>query len=165
MHRNGLGVNCTPQRARSGSRRYTPRAVPVNMYDQSRLSRASYTPAAVQPFSLEPTRTTKMVKTNSERKRGCRDKTANGSAAADWSRWPAGTSSALVGLEFIIDYYGWAWPVENDRSLHGARIAMNAWCAREDGDQFRVGKSKRKPALLKGTRISHTASWPGTPGP
>jgi len=133
---------------------YTPRAVPVSADEQSDYLRASYTPAAIEPFSMEPRRTTKLVKT----KRGTKRvvvvaKPQIGSAAADWSRWPAGTVFRLLstGQVYKIDDYGWALAGRNTIDLYmPTRSAMNAWGARAEGIQIlRWGNSNESLRLLQ----------------
>ncbi len=145
-------------RAASGAIRraeYTPRAVAVNMDDQSDYRRASYNPAAVQPFSLEPRKTTKIVKTKHGKKRvTVVTKPQIGSAAADWSRWPAGTVFRLLstGQVYKIDDYGWALAGRNTIDLYmPTRSAMNSWGAREEGIQIlRWGDPNESLRLLQG---------------
>ena len=133
---------------------YTPRAIAVNADDQSDYRRASYTPAAIQPFSLEPRRTTKVVKTKHGKKRvTVVTKPQIGSAAADWSRWPAGTVFRLLstGQVYKVDDYGWALAGRNTIDLYmPSRSAMNAWGAREEGIQIlRWGNSNESLRLLQ----------------
>jgi 3D (Asp-Asp-Asp) domain-containing protein len=55
------------------------------------------------------------------------------SAAADWSRWPAGTVFRLVatGEIFVVDDYGWALSGTNTIDLYKpSRRAMNEWGVR-----------------------------------
>ena len=135
---------------------YTPRAIPVSADDQSDYRRASYSPAtAVQPFSLEPRRTTKVVKTKHGKKRVVVEiKPQIGSAAADWSRWPAGTVFRLLstGQVYKIDDYGWALAGRNTIDLYmSSRSAMNSWGAREEGIQIlRWGDPNESLRLLQG---------------
>jgi 3D (Asp-Asp-Asp) domain-containing protein len=133
---------------------YTPRAIPVDADSQSDYRRASYTPAATQPFSLEPRRTTKVVKTKHGKKRvTVVTKPQIGSAAADWSRWPAGTVFRLLstGQVYKIDDYGWALAGRNTIDLYMPnRRAMNAWGAREEGIQIlRWGSESESLRLLQ----------------
>jgi 3D (Asp-Asp-Asp) domain-containing protein len=118
---------------------YTPRAVPVNA-DQSDYRRASYNPATIEPFSLEARRTTKVVKTKHGKKRVVVvTKPQIGSAAADWSRWPAGTVFRLLstGQVYKVDDYGWALAGRNTIDLYmPTRSAMNTWGAREERIQI-----------------------------
>ena len=56
-----------------------------------------------------------------------------GSAAADWSRWPAGTvfRLAATGQVYEVDDYGWALAGRNTIDLYQrTRGAMNAWGVR-----------------------------------
>jgi 3D (Asp-Asp-Asp) domain-containing protein len=134
---------------------YTPRAIPVSFDDQSDYRRASYSnPAALEPFSLEPRRTTKVVKTKHGKKRVVVvTKPQIGSAAADWSRWPAGTVFRLLstGQVYKIDDYGWALAGRNTIDLYmPTRSAMNAWGAREEGIQIlRWGDADESLRLLQ----------------
>ncbi|PYJ09519.1 MAG: hypothetical protein DMF06_09690 [Verrucomicrobia bacterium] len=134
---------------------YTPRALPVSADAQSDYRRASYTPAAPEPFSLEPTRTTKVVKTKHGKKRvTVVSKPQIGSAAADWSRWPAGTVFRLLstGQVYKVDDYGWALAGRNTIDLYmPTRGAMNSWGAREEGIQIlRWGDANESLRLLQG---------------
>ena len=55
------------------------------------------------------------------------------SAAADWSRWPAGTTFRLLdtGELYKVDDYGWALSGTNTIDLYKpSRRAMNAWGVR-----------------------------------
>jgi 3D (Asp-Asp-Asp) domain-containing protein len=62
-----------------------------------------------------------------------------GSAAADWSRWPAGTTFRLLstGQLYRVDDYGWALAGRNTIDLYMATPGqMNAWGAREEQIQI-----------------------------
>jgi 3D (Asp-Asp-Asp) domain-containing protein len=55
------------------------------------------------------------------------------SAAADWSRWPAGTTFRILetGELYQVDDYGWALSGTNTIDLYKpSRAAMNAWGVR-----------------------------------
>jgi len=77
------------------------------------------------------------------------------SAAADWGRWPAGTSFKMcsTGEVFVVDDYGWAITGRNNIDLYKpTRSAMNAWGVRTErieilrwGDP-RVSYKRLKPA-------------------
>jgi 3D (Asp-Asp-Asp) domain-containing protein len=61
-----------------------------------------------------------------------------GSAAADWSRWPAGTVFRLLstGQVYRVDDYGWALAGRNTIDLYMAsRQDMNTWGARNESIQ------------------------------
>ena len=58
-----------------------------------------------------------------------------GSAAADWSRWPAGTVFRLLstGQNYRVEDYGWALSGRNTIDLYMAnQREMNSWGAREE---------------------------------
>jgi 3D (Asp-Asp-Asp) domain-containing protein len=58
-----------------------------------------------------------------------------GSAAADWSRWPAGTVFRLLstGQNYRVEDYGWALSGRNTNDLYMAnQREMNNWGAREE---------------------------------
>ena len=62
-----------------------------------------------------------------------------GSAAADWSRWPAGTVLRIVstGQIYQVDDYGWALAGRNTIDLYQpSRRAMNAWGVRRESIQI-----------------------------
>ena len=57
-----------------------------------------------------------------------------GSAAADWSRWPAGTIFRIesTGQLYRVDDYGWALAGRNTIDLYeSSRADMNAWGVRQ----------------------------------
>src|SRR4029078_12520636 len=95
----------------------------------------------LQPFSIEEkrtvTRTTRRgTKTTRTAKRAVVvAKPRIGSAAADWSRWPAGTAFRLVstGQIYRVDDYGWgrAGPNTIDIYMQNQR-EMNSWGARQE---------------------------------
>jgi 3D (Asp-Asp-Asp) domain-containing protein len=111
-----------------------PRAVPVD-------ENASYSPQ-LQPFSMEETRrvvrTTKRVtKTTRSVKRAkiVSKPPQIGSAAADWSRWPAGTLFRLIstGQNYRVEDYGWALAGRNTIDLYMPnQREMNSWGARQE---------------------------------
>ena len=58
-----------------------------------------------------------------------------GSAAADWSRWPAGTTFRLLstGQTYRVEDYGWALAGRNTIDLYMPnRRAMNSWGTRQE---------------------------------
>jgi 3D (Asp-Asp-Asp) domain-containing protein len=111
-----------------------PRAVPVD-------ETASHSPQ-LQPFSMEETRTvTRTWKHGAKTPRSVKRAVAIsrppqiGSAAADWSRWPAGTVFRLLstGQSYRVDDYGWALSGRNTIDLYMAnQREMNSWGAREE---------------------------------
>ncbi len=111
-----------------------PRAVPVD-------ETASHSPQ-LQPFSMEETRTvTRTSKHGAKTPRSVKRALAIsrppqiGSAAADWSRWPAGTVFRLLstGQSYRVEDYGWALSGRNTIDLYMAnQREMNSWGAREE---------------------------------
>jgi 3D (Asp-Asp-Asp) domain-containing protein len=111
-----------------------PRAVPVD-------ENASYSPP-LQPFSMEGTRTvTRTTKRSAKTTRSVKRAVAVsrppqiGSAAADWSRWPAGTVFRLLstGQNYRVEDYGWALSGRNTIDLYMAnQREMNSWGARQE---------------------------------
>ncbi|HKP92908.1 MAG TPA: hypothetical protein VJS88_03355 [Chthoniobacterales bacterium] len=133
---------------------YTPRAIAVNGDDPTDFRRASYSGPALEKFSLKETKTTKLVKT----KRGTKkvvvtSKPQIGSAAADWSRWPAGTVFRLIstGQVYRVEDYGWALAGRNTIDLYmPSRSSMNSWGAREENIQIlRWGDPNESLRLLQ----------------
>ncbi len=80
------------------------------------------------------------------------------SAAADWSRWPAGTIFRIreTGQVFEVDDYGWALAGTNTIDLYKpSRAAMNAWGVRRVTiDNLRWGDPHRSLAILR-QRMKH----------
>ncbi len=133
---------------------YTPRAVAVNDDDVADYRRASYSGPALEKFSLKETKTTKLVKTKHGTKRVVvSSKPQIGSAAADWSRWPAGTVFRLIstGQVYRVDDYGWALAGRNTIDLYmPSRRTMNSWGAREENIQIlQWGDSNESLRLLQ----------------
>jgi len=75
------------------------------------------------------------------------------SAAADWSRWPAGTVFRILetGEVYEVDDYGWALAGTNTIDLYKpSRRAMNAWGVRRVTIQnLRWGNPERSLAVLR----------------
>jgi 3D (Asp-Asp-Asp) domain-containing protein len=134
---------------------YTPRAIPVNGDDPADYRRASYSGPALEKFSLKETKTTKLVKTKHGTKRvTVTSKPQIGSAAADWSRWPAGTVFRLIstGQVYRVEDYGWALAGRNTIDLYmPSRSAMNSWGAREENIQIlQWGDPDKSLGMLQG---------------
>ena len=84
---------------------------------------------------------------------GCLQCGAINSAAADWSRWPAGTIFRIqeTGEIFQVDDYGWALAGTNTIDLYKpSRRAMNAWGVRHVTiENLQWGDPHRSLALLR----------------
>jgi 3D (Asp-Asp-Asp) domain-containing protein len=116
-----------------------PRAIPVDETAATEVRRASYSPQ-LQPFSMSERRTTTTVRTRRGRSvSSARTRLAPGSAAADWSRWPAGTVFRLLstGQVYRVEDYGWALSGRNTIDLYMAnQRQMNSWGARQETIQI-----------------------------
>jgi 3D (Asp-Asp-Asp) domain-containing protein len=116
------------------------RALPVD-------DTGSFSPQ-LQPFSTEETsgsrRITRPTKRGTKTTRTVKravvvSKPRIGSAAADWSRWPAGTSFRLLstGQIYRVDDYGWALAGRNTIDLYMPnQREMNSWGARQETIQI-----------------------------
>jgi 3D (Asp-Asp-Asp) domain-containing protein len=114
-----------------------PRAVPVDETAEPEVRRASYS-TRLQPFSMSERRTT--VRTKRGRATlSAPTRLVPGSAAADWSRWPAGTVFRLLstGQTYRVEDYGWALSGRNTIDLYMAnQREMNSWGARDESIQI-----------------------------
>jgi hypothetical protein len=76
------------------------------------------------------------------------------SAAADWSRWPAGTVFRIqeTGELYEVDDYGWALSGTNTIDLYKpSRSAMNSWGVRRVTiENLRWGDVDRSLTILRG---------------
>ena len=115
--------------------------------NQFAYERAAYSGAAPhQPFTTDdedrPTVTVRTKGRSPKAKREVKRAKAVakkpppiGSAAADWSRWPAGTTFRLLstGQMYRVEDYGWALSGRNTIDLYMPNEhAMNEWGAREE---------------------------------
>jgi len=129
-----------------------PRAIPVDETAETEVRRASYSPH-LQPFSMAETRTTTTVRTTRGRSRSSSVPLIYGSAAADWSRWPAGTVFRLLstGQIYRVEDYGWALSGRNTIDLYMAnQREMNSWGAREETIQVvQWGVAQRSLQFLR----------------
>ena len=81
-----------------------------------------------------------------------------GSAAADWSRWPAGTVFRVLstGQVYKVDDYGWALSGRNTIDLYMAsRSDMNSWGTRVERIQVLKWGSAQESARLLVPRRDH----------
>ena len=124
------------------------RALAISDSEDVDILRVSNSGATLQPFSMDETRTTTRVSTTTRvTKTTRRAKRAVavakppkiGSAAADWGRWPMGTTFRLLstGQVYRVDDYGWALSGRNTIDLYMANSRdMNTWGARQEPIQI-----------------------------
>ncbi len=145
------------------------RARTVSDSDDVDVINISNTDAKLQPFSMQETKkatratttiTTRGTKTTTTRG-AKRAVAANkplriGSAAADWSRWPIGTTFRLLstGQIYRVEDYGWALSGRNTIDLYMSNQRdMNTWGARQEPIQIlRWGDPQQSLQFLQ----SHT---------
>jgi 3D (Asp-Asp-Asp) domain-containing protein len=117
------------------------RAVAVDDSVESEVRTTAYTPQ-LQPFSIDETqKSSRKAKRLATVPRNVKQAVAVsrppqiGSAAADWSRWPAGTVFRLLstGQNYRVEDYGWALSGRNTIDLYMPnRREMDSWGAREE---------------------------------
>jgi 3D (Asp-Asp-Asp) domain-containing protein len=120
------------------------RAIPVNESGSSSPPLQRFSMDEREPVTPGPKRaprTTRAVKGAAKPTRNVKRAVAVskplqiGSAAADWSRWPAGTVFRLLstGQNYRVEDYGWALSGRNTIDLYMAnQREMNNWGAREE---------------------------------
>ncbi|PYL06270.1 MAG: hypothetical protein DME33_14135 [Verrucomicrobia bacterium] len=137
LHAAGPPIHRAEAVARATLAYEVPRAIPVD-------ETSSYS-SQLQPFSMEETsgsrRITRTTKRVTKTTRGAKRAVAAsrppqiGSAAADWSRWPAGTVFRLIstGQNYRVEDYGWALAGRNTIDLYMPnQREMNSWGARQE---------------------------------
>lgn len=133
-NRNALGgtlrAALPPARSASAARR----ALLANEDEGAEYQRVAYVRRGPQPFRMSAETSTYTVeRTISFSPAAC------GSAAADWSRWPAGTVFRVIstGQLYRVDDYGWALSGRNTIDLYMATPNdMNSWGLRSEPIQI-----------------------------
>lgn len=114
-------------------------AIEASENESSDLRQASNSGAPLQPFSMEPAARRVTAAATAARSTYALPRSAvYGSAAADWSRWPAGTIFRLLstGQVYRVDDYGWALAGRNTIDLYMANPReMNNWGVRQESIQ------------------------------
>lgn len=127
------------------------RALPPE--EASAYERASYSGAPLEPFSMSDRRAVSIGRTTRRSAYALPRTVGFGSAAADWSRWPAGTTFRLLstGQVYKVDDYGWALAGRNTIDLYMATPSeMNAWGVRQESIEIlRWGDSEESLRLLQ----------------
>jgi 3D (Asp-Asp-Asp) domain-containing protein len=133
---------------------YTPAPQPFLMDDEENTSKRAVrkATAVTTTTTTTTTRTVKIVRGKRVVVKAKPQPPKIGSAAADWSRWPVGTTFRLLstGQIYRVDDYGWALAGRNTIDLYMATQAeMNAWGARQEPIQIlRWGDSEESLRLL-----------------
>ncbi len=144
------------------------RAGAISDSDDVDVINISNTDTKLQPFSMQEkkkttrvTTTTRVTKTTLTTRGTKRAVAASkpprvGSAAADWSRWPMGTTFRLLstGQVYRVEDYGWALSGRNTIDLYMSNQRdMNTWGARQEPIQIlRWGDPQQSLQFLQ----SHT---------
>ena len=118
---------------------YTPPSQPFSINDDEPKPAVRKATRATTTITTTTTRTVKVVRGKRVVVKGKLQPPKIGSAAADWSRWPMGTTFRLLstGQIYRVDDYGWALAGRNTIDLYMATQAeMNAWGAREEPIQI-----------------------------
>ena len=127
---------------------YTPAPQPFLMDDEETKSNR-----AVRKATAVTTTTTTTVRGKRVVVKAKPQPPKIGSAAADWSRWPVGTTFRLLstGQIYRVEDYGWALAGRNTIDLYMATQAeMNTWGARQEPIQIlRWGDSEESLRLLR----------------
>jgi len=134
LHAAGPAIHRAEAVTRATLAYEVPRAIPVD-------ENGSYSPP-LQRFSMEERRTVTHTAKRPPKSTGNVKRAVAvskppqiGSAAADWSRWPAGTVFRLLstGQNYRVEDYGWALSGRNTIDLYMAnQREMNSWGARAE---------------------------------
>ncbi|MFL6515079.1 MAG: hypothetical protein ACJ8M1_08670 [Chthoniobacterales bacterium] len=121
------------------------RGIPAELARQLGYTRIAYSDPPRQPFSVDVDitmathvrgkTTSSKVKGPIKKAKAVKNQPKIGSAAADWSRWPAGTTFRLLstGQTYRVEDYGWALAGRNTIDLYMPnQHEMNSWGAREE---------------------------------
>jgi 3D (Asp-Asp-Asp) domain-containing protein len=132
---------------------YTPGPQPFSMNDDEVKPAVRKATRAITTTTTTTTRAVKVVRGKRVVVKARPQPPKIGSAAADWSRWPMGTTFRLLstGQIYRVDDYGWALAGRNTIDLYMATQAdMNAWGAREEPIQvLKWGDSEESLRFLQ----------------
>ena len=142
-NRNALGGRLQAASAPIQRAEYAARAMPADASMAADDRAALSTGGSLETYLAPRKKTvTHWLKTKRGRKKVVKTEYVRpmvGSAAADWSRWPAGTYFRLLntGQIYKVDDYGWALSGRNTIDLYMAnRPAMNTWGLRREPIQI-----------------------------
>ncbi len=155
---NALGGILRSATIPTGPNRAVPRALPVTATRES--SGLSVGLVLREKTTASKGRSTKGSKGKTKSKKAVRkpEPPRIGSAAADWSRWPVGTTFRVLstGQTYRVDDYGWALAGRNTIDLYMASLRdMNSWGVRHEPiEVLHWGDPQQSLALLE-ARQSH----------
>ncbi len=112
-----------------------PRALPSDSDELDNYRRISVSDVPLQPFSMTETTSRRSARGSAIKRTTTTPLGTYGSAAADWSRWPAGTIFRVLstGQVYRVEDYGWALAGRNTIDLYMATPnEMNSWGARSE---------------------------------
>lgn len=150
---NALGGILRSATIPTGPNRPVPRALPVT--DTRRFSDVSVGLVLREKTTASKGGSGKASKGKAKPKKAVRkpEPPRIGSAAADWSRWPVGTTFRVLstGQTYRVDDYGWALAGRNTIDLYMAsRRDMNSWGVRHEPIQvLHWGDPQQSLALLE----------------
>ncbi len=155
--RNALGGLLQSATTPSGSSPNVRRALPVSDARDSTDITLAYTTSERERKEAKKRESAKTRKAKNKAAKAKRVKKPEppriGSAAADWSRWPVGTTFRVLstGQTYRVDDYGWALAGRNTIDLYMAsRNDMNKWGVRHEPIQvLRWGDPEASLALLQ----------------
>ena len=162
LHAAGPAIHRAENVRRSGA---------ISDSDDVDVINISNTDTKLQPFSMQETKKTSRVTTTTTTRvtktaptRGAKRAVAVGkppkigSAAADWSRWPMGTTFLLLstGQTYRVEDYGWALSGRNTIDLYMANQRdMNSWGARQEPIQVLHWGDLQQSLQLLQSHIEH----------
>ncbi len=163
-NRNALGGELQAASAPNRRAENTTHPFPAALSESSDYRQLSDAGTPLQSFALQTrtvTKTTKVTRTTRGGKKVVVTKARTprvGSAAADWSRWPAGTTFRVLstGQMYRIEDYGWALSGRNTIDLYMATPRdMNSWGVRSEPIQvIHWGDRQESLRLLQPHRAS-----------
>ena len=148
--RNALGGELRPAGPAIRRAENSARPAVADIADQLGYQLTAYSRAPHQPFSSDEdapvivkvkvnTHTSRMKHPTKRALAVAKKPPKIGSAAADWARWPAGTTFRLIstGQMYRVEDYGWALAGRNTIDLYMPnQREMNSWGAREEPIQI-----------------------------
>ena len=148
--RNALGGRLQSASSPRGRADVAPRPFNLAAEEEPEYFTAALTTRGKRAATVAKAKSSKKSKTT---RRSKSREPQIGSAAADWSRWPMGTTFQVLstGQTYKIDDYGWALSGRNTIDLYmGSRSEMNRWGVRHEKIKvLRWGDARQSMAVLE----------------